>query len=77
MSIPNPVRKIVHIDDTAPTNTEYVAWIDTATRTIKVFEGGQWVVKASFADVTEGYTGEIKNGKDTFVFENGVLKKYG
>ena len=77
MPIPKPERKIIYINDTAPANTEYVAWVDTATRTIKIFESGQWVVKASLADTTEGYTGEIKNGKETFVFKNGLLVKYG
>ena len=75
--MPKPDRKIIYVNDMAPANSEYVAWIDTASRTIKVFEGGQWVVKASFADTTEGYTGEIKHGKDTFYFKNGVLTKYG
>jgi len=72
-----PKRKMVYIDDKAPEHVEYSAWIDTATRTIKLYEGGQWVVKTSFADTTEGYTGEIKNGKETFVFKNGLLVKYG
>ncbi len=74
----NPKRKIIHISDTPPDgDPKYCGWIDTATRTVKVYEGGQWVVKASFADTTEGYTGEIKNGKETFVFKNGLLVKYG
>lgn len=78
MPIENPKRKIIFIDSTPPTgDPKYYAWIDTATRTVKVYEGGQWVIKASFADTTEGYTGEIKNGKDTFVFKNGLLVKYG
>ena len=53
MPIPKPERKIIYINDTAPANTEYVAWVDTATRTIKIFESGQWVVKASLADTME------------------------
>ena len=76
MPIELPKRKIVFIDSTPPAgDPTYFAWIDTATRTVKVYEGGQWVVKASFAE--DGYTGEIKHGKDTFVFKNGLLVKYG
>ena len=54
-------------------------WIDTANRQIKQFTGGQWAVLVDFADnyKPEGYTGEIKDGKSTFVFENGILIKYG
>ena len=74
----NPKRKIVFIGDDSPGgDPKYYAWVDTTTRTIKVVEGGQWVIKVSFADTTEGYTGEIKNGKETFVFKNGLLVKYG
>ena len=74
-----PKRKIMFIGEAAPdcNDPQYYGWIDTATRTVKVYEGGQWVVKASFADTTEGYTGEIKNGNNIFTFENGVLVKYG
>ena len=76
--IETPKRKIIFIGDAPPDgDPKYYAWIDTVYRQVKVYEGGQWVVKASFVDATEGYTGEIKHGKDTFVFENGVLKKYG
>jgi hypothetical protein len=53
MPIPKPERKIIYINDTAPVNSEYVAWVDTTTRTIKVFEGGQWVMKVNFADTME------------------------
>jgi hypothetical protein len=78
MVIEMPKRKIIYIGDEAPSgDPTYYGWIDTTTRTVKVYEGGHWVVKASFADTTEGFTGEIKNGKETFVFKNGLLVKYG
>lgn len=72
----SPKRKIIFIDSNPPSgDPTYFAWIDTATRTVKVWEAGQWVVKASFAE--DGYTGEIKHGNNTFVFKNGLLVKYG
>ena len=54
-------------------------WIDTVNRQVKHFDGAAWVVDVDFSDTfsTEGYTGEIKDGKNTFVFENGILIKYG
>ena len=55
------------------------AWLNPADRTIKEYVNGHWVEIATLADTfkTEGYTGEIKDGKNTFVFENGILIKYG
>jgi hypothetical protein len=53
MAYEPPKRKMVYIDDKAPEHVEYSAWIDTATRTIKLYEGGQWVIKVSFADTME------------------------
>ena len=77
MPIETPKRKIIFIGSEPPEgDAQYCGWIDTSTRTVKVYEGGGWVVKASFADTTEGFTGEIKNGKDTFLFKNGILLKY-
>jgi len=50
----NPKRKIVFIGDDSPGgDPKYYAWVDTTTRTIKVVEGGQWVIKVSFADTME------------------------
>lgn len=70
-----PNRKIMHISDTPPDgDPKYIGWIDTATRTGKVYEGGQWVVKFSFAE--NGYTGEVKAGNKTFTFKNGILIAY-
>lgn len=78
MAIEMPKRKIIYIGNEAPDSgsPQYCGWIDTTSRTVKVYEGGQWVSKVSFVDTTEGYTGEIKNGKNTFVFKNGVLVSY-
>jgi hypothetical protein len=77
MGLEPPKRKIIYIGDEAPGgDPKYYGWIDTTTRTVKAWENGQWVVKTSFADITEGYTGEIKNGKETFIFKNGLLVKY-
>ena len=77
MVIESPKRKIVFIDSNPPTgDPKYYAWVDTATRTIKVSEGGQWVVKASFADTPEGESAEIKTEGGVLVFKNGLLVKY-
>jgi len=73
MAIEKPNRKILHIGDYAPSITEYSAWLDTATRTIKLYEGG-WVVKAKLAE--DGYTGEITHGNNKMTFKNGVLVSY-
>lgn len=77
MGLGPPERKIMYIGDATPNegDAKYCGWIDTATNTGKVYENGQWVVKIDFN--TKGYTGEIKHGNDTMVFENGVLVKYG
>jgi hypothetical protein len=56
------------------------AWIDTANRQVKTFNGGTWGVVADFADTfkPEGVSEEIPIKKiDTLVFENGLLVKYG
>ena len=53
MAFETPKRKIMFIGTEAPDRQQYTAWIDTASRTIKVYEGGQWVMKASFADIME------------------------
>jgi len=79
MPIETPKRKIMFIDSEPPdgNNYQYCGWTDTATRTVKVYESGQWAIKANLADETDGFTGDIKNGKETFVFKNGLLIKYG
>ena len=77
MPIEMPKRKIMHIGNTPPEgDCRYVGWIDTASRTVKVWENGQWVVKASFADTPEGESAEIKTEGGVLVFKNGLLVKY-
>jgi hypothetical protein len=76
-------RKNLMISDSEPVEAgvawENYIWIDTATRKIKNFTGGKWVVVADFADsLPEGITAEIPLKKlETMVFEKGLLVKYG
>jgi hypothetical protein len=76
MESEKPLRKIVYIGDTAPAQGEYAAWIDTASKSIKVYESGQWVTKTSLSYSPSGYTGKIKQGNKDLYFENGLLLKY-
>lgn len=75
MVVELPKRKIIFIDDDAPSgDPSYYGWFDTTTRTVKVWENGQWVVKLTFTELLEGYTGTVKVGGEDFTFENGLLK---
>jgi hypothetical protein len=75
MSLEPPKRKIIYIGDEAPDgDPKYFGWIDTTTRTVKVYEGGQWVIKASFTE--DGYTGTFQVAKKELTFQNGLLVKY-
>lgn len=77
MATEKPKRKIIYIGDTAPDNSEYVAWIDTAERNVKIFENGQWVVQVSFADsVPGGVTDTFKVANKNLTFTEGILTSY-
>jgi hypothetical protein len=74
-----PKRKIMFIGDAPPDgDPKYYAWIDTVYRQVKVYEGGQWISKADFADpMPEGEDAEIKTEGGVLVFKNGILVKHG
>jgi hypothetical protein len=75
MSLEPPKRKIIYIGDEAPDgDPKYFGWIDTATRTGKAWENGEWVVKIDFNTV--GYTGTFRVANKELTFHNGLLVKY-